>query len=177
MSSTVRLVIVFDAFGPAPAQALAARFLAELGVAAEPVGGEGEAARRQFAHEEAARFLGQLAEGTCYSRGVRGGMFVWANVTSHVVVDDIVDVLRPFWRELLWGAMVSPRRQGEPYPGPYPDSSILILYHRDTSPHAGALEIGLEGADRQEDWEDAADEHWRPELAIRRHDTLPFALF
>lgn len=102
-------------------------------------------------NREACAFLEDLAKRTGVNPGPNGGLSLWGIVGNYTDADEFVDVLRPFWRDLLSGDYVD---------GPGRDAHVIVFAEPEEAGRAIAFEVALDKATG----EVVADKH-----------TLPFA--
>lgn len=80
---------------------------------------------------EAGWFLDSLAERTGHNPGPKGGLSMWGMVGNYTRVDEFVEVLRPFWLDLL----------GDIDGGPCDFEHILVFEEREQTERTTAYEI------------------------------------
>lgn len=172
MAYAVDLLVTFPSRGPVGVQRIAQHMCRAVDDLEDP-GPSGVMARRYWptAHpgnfdrhvDIALWFLKQLAEGRGFqpSAGRAWGRWVWSSVGNHVYVGQFVEILRPFWSELL-----AARPVDDPgWDGPRSSDTILLLYEGFRDWWANAAEIRST---------DPASGY--PELSVRRRERLPFTL-
>ena len=108
---------------------------------------------------EAGDLLQYLADGKGIVSGPKGARFSWGAVPNYGHVEAMVELRRPFWRELLTSGG---RADAERYRSPHEYDAVLVLHHGEDDDAIQALHIS------QVDPLDAASE-----IGIRRA-TLPF---
>lgn len=115
--------------------------------------GVAELARKHLAlltyRKEAAWFLEDLAGRTGKNPGPKGGLSLWGMVGNYTNAESFVEVLKPFWTELL-----GVRCDG----GPLGFEHIIVFYEHEQTLAANAYEIMLEDG----------------ELIVKHHQDLPF---
>ncbi len=99
------------------------------GVAA--LAGKQRAADMEESCPEAAAFVRYLAIRSGRNIGPKGGVSVWGMIGNYTNVGKFVEVLEPFWKELLSGI------EG----GPCPFEHVVVLYEMEQSEKACAYEI------------------------------------
>lgn len=102
---------------------------------------------------EAKWFLESLASRSGTNPGPKGGLSFWGLVGNYTDADRFVDVLRPFFRNVL----------GDSDGGPCSHERILVFSEREQSEAATCHEIF---------WE---DDNTREKLVVRKHEQLPFS--
>jgi hypothetical protein len=78
-------------------------------------------------------FLEELSKRTGPNMGHKGGLSMWGIVGNYTVPEDFVEVLRPFWRELLLGVD----------DGPLDFEHVIVFFEREQSDQAECFEIWL----------------------------------
>jgi hypothetical protein len=116
--------------------------------------------READGEREAIWFLQDLAQRTGRNTGPCGGVSLWGMTSNYTLVDVFVNLLGPFWFDLLTTECG----------GPLDFEHVLVFYENEQSEYANAYEIGFFGPDeptpRSRDWR---------ALEIRHHEKLPFA--
>lgn len=87
---------------------------------------------------EAKWFLEDLSGRTGRNPGPKGGLSVWGMVGNYTDGDEFVEVLKPFWRELLDGVLN----------GPLDFEHIMVFVEHEQSERAFAYEIAV----NQDNW-------------------------
>jgi hypothetical protein len=105
--------------------------------------------------DEASWFLDDLSKRVDENPGPKGGLSLWGIVGNHTDVARFVEVLRPFWADLLSGRIDD---------GPCDHQRILVFYEEEQSEAANAIEIG---------WDDETSES--RQLVVTSYARLPFA--
>ena len=108
---------------------------------------------------EAGDLLQYLADGKGIVSGPKGARFSWGAVMNYGRVEAMVELLRPFWRELLRSGG---RAEDERHRSPHEYDAVLVLHHGEDDDTIQTLHISLV---------DPVDE--ASEIGIRRA-TLPF---
>mgnify|MGYP001610291283 FL=1 len=106
--------------------------------------------------DEARWFLEALSQRTGDNLGPKGGLSCWGTVGNYTHVDEFVEVLKPFWIDLLH----------EVEGGPLEFEHVMVLYENEQAEHASAYEIFQERLEGDRQFGD---------LIIRHHPDLPFA--
>jgi hypothetical protein len=100
--------------------------------------------------EVAKQFLEYVAVGKGIDCGTKGGRFAWGIVGNNTNPHEFVEMLRPFWNELL--SHFAPP-QDPSWEGPAYYESVLVFYESYEAGHAGVIEIRNQSSlrDRQID--------------------------
>ncbi|MEM9752110.1 MAG: hypothetical protein AAF916_01865 [Planctomycetota bacterium] len=112
---------------------------------------------------EASEFLKDLSARTGEYSGPRGGLCLWGMVSNHTKAQVFVEVLKPFWIDLL----------SDLNGGPLEFERVIVFYEEEQSKSANCYEIGWN--------EEALDiDKWNQpkrlnQLLIRHHRQLPFS--
>ena len=105
---------------------------------------------------EASWFLGALSQRAGDNPGPKGGLSCWGTVGNYTHVGKFVEVLRPFWTDLLH----------EVPGGPLDFEHVMVFYEEEQTEHAYAYEIFQERLEGDRQFGD---------LIVRHHPDLPFA--
>ena len=108
---------------------------------------------RSWSYAEA--FLNDLSARTGRNPGGKGGLSLWGVLTGGASPGDFVEILIPFWEDLL-----SEKVEG----GPLNFNHIIVFYEKENTGAANAYEIFWDEPDSAE-----------RSLVIRNHERLPFA--
>ena len=106
---------------------------------------------------EAKWFLEDLSKRQGQNIGPKGGLSLWGLVGNYTQAEEFVEVLRPFWNDLL----------NEVDGGPLGFEHVLVFYEPEQSEAASAIEIFRERSDDSSRYE-------KGDLLIRHHRDLPF---
>lgn len=103
---------------------------------------------------EAEWFLTELSKRTGTNPGPKGGMSLWGVIGNYTAAEEFVEILRPFWREMLVNSI-----------GPHYFEHIIVFEEAEQTEQAIAYEIFL-----SENPDDAEGKplHGR-ELTIKKH--------
>lgn len=107
---------------------------------------------------EALWFLEDLAGRTGRNPGPKGGLSLWGIVGNYTDPEEFAEFLRPFWLELLSGS-------DEDYPCEH--ERVVVLFEREQTEAAGAIEIGWDLPN--------AEPGVERKLLIRVFEKLPFS--
>jgi hypothetical protein len=110
----------------------------------------------EYIYKEAKEFLIELSSRSGDAPGHKSGLYVWGFIGNYTLADEFVDILIPFWTELL--------TDDESEDGPSSEQRVLVFWQMEDWEHAHAFEIG---------WEDPWAECKK--LAIKHHENLPFS--
>ena len=169
MSYEVTLVVTFQAL-PDEAESVA-----EVARRHLPAIEERYRAAEERGLWEAVYLLTSIAEGKGFTGGSKWGMFTWGTVGNYVPVDTFVDVLRPFWEELL-----SIHADEDGWGGPLPGNTIVVLFESYSAGQAGAVEISFPATRwwwaRSPSARRTLPPEQKPQLCIKKYERLPFSL-
>lgn len=104
---------------------------------------------------EAWSFLDDLSRRVGANPGPKGGLSLWGIVGNRTDAERFVEVLRPFWAELLSGAVEN---------GPCSHEHVMVFYEEEGSEAANAIEIG---------WDD--EDSATRQIVAAHHRKLPFS--
>lgn len=103
-------------------------------------------------------FLEALSTRTGNNPGPKGGLSLWGMIGNYTRVDTFCEVLKPFWRDLLSGAVDG---------GPCDHERVMVFEEVEQSEAPNAYEIG---------WVNPHQENrGERELFIKKHERLPFS--
>jgi len=142
MSYDVHLSVIFPCDDNEPTATLAKKHLALIGE------------REDNGGREVVEFLSDLSQRSGRNKGQKGGLSMWGLVGNYTRVDVFVELLKPFWFDLL-----------SLDESPLLHEHVLIFYEIEQSEHASAYEIGMTGPTGEP----------KSELFVRHHEHLPFA--
>ena len=130
MAHDVHIHVSFEAYAHDDDEVAAAavRCMATL-AGAHPQSEEGRAKLDECRPREVLDFLTYLAAGRRSFDGPKGSLYLWGYVGNYTDAAQFVDVLRPFWVEML-----------KP-DGPAEGNHIVVIYEHEQSERAYALEI------------------------------------
>lgn len=112
----------------------------------------------EYIYNDAIRFLKDLSERSGDAPGTKCGLCLWGHVGNYTSAKGFVEILRPFWQELLYDPTTE--EEWENWDGPYSHEHILVFYQEEDK-DANAYEIYK-----------AEPQH--TELVIVHHEKLPF---
>lgn len=151
MSYYVHLHVAFNANGNDGIAALAKQHLAEMEKQAKDD-------TDCSINDDAISFLQDMSKRTGPNPGPKGGLCLWGIVGNYVRPEDFVEVLKPFWLDLLCEDIKD---------GPLNHHHIIVFYEHQWSEQAKALEIYVEAKYNESGYiEDT--------ICIKKHEDLPF---